>query len=163
MASHDRTSGHAPERLAQLIRAAEGVGGDWQPGELAGILTHQLRAPVEFETRVSGAAPETHPRIQTFQKLFASPQPPLELLQLTKDFAKAHYAHPESGLFKEVAATLYFAAIALALIYHQTRISKLDDGALRAAFAWCVGQPWMHPALVRLFQRALGLKTEMLK
>ncbi len=54
--------------------------------------------------------------LKSFLDLFHHPVPPMELLTLTKDFAKANMDHPDSSLPNEVAAALYYTSIAAALV-----------------------------------------------
>src|SRR5690349_17342750 len=85
-----------PEALARLMAAADGPDGAWRPEELGAILAHQLRTPVEFELdglELPAHAAQTPPdlaSVHTFRELFQRSKPPLELLRMTKDFAKAH-------------------------------------------------------------------------
>ena len=85
----------------------------------------------------------------------AAPQPPLELLELVKDFAKANADHPENGLPKEIAAVLYYGCIAAALVRLKARISKLSDAELRRGLGWAVEQPWVDEETRQLLARAV--------
>jgi hypothetical protein len=156
----DQSNVVAPHQLARLIEAAQGSGGEWKPDELGGILAHQLSSPVEFELEgfERTPAPELAARlasIHSFQELFQSASPPLELLTMTKDYAKAHLVHPETILTREIAVALYYASIALALVHHKARITQLADSQLHNGFEWCIAQPWMEPGLRIAFERAL--------
>jgi hypothetical protein len=124
----------------------------WRPDELGAIFRHQMSAPVLVD--LGGYDPGTALRLKTltdaqslllksFSDLFHHPAPPLELLELTKDFAKANMDHPDSSLPAEVAAALYYTSIAAALVRLDARISSLPDASLRCGLLWAGGQPWL--------------------
>lgn len=60
-----------------------------------------------------------------------------------------------------VAVTVYFAAIANALLYHGTKISTYSYEALEQSFAKLLDRPWMPARLVRLFRDAEKLCRSM--
>ena len=150
-----------PDRWARLVEVTDNVEWEWDQDELRDVLVHQLSAPVEFELEGvrSGGSPATSPAelaaVHSFEELFQLASPPLELLRLTKDYAKAHLLHPDRTLAKEVATVLYYASTALALTCHNSRISTASDKVLCQNFQWCASQPWMDPALQKLFQKAM--------
>jgi hypothetical protein len=152
--------GRSSKRLADLISATEGPQGDWQHEELGSILRHQMQSRVEFELSEAGVMPEAGLEelrgVHSFDDLFHSSAPPLRLLQMTKEFAKAHLSHPDTTLVKEVASVLYYASIALALTRHRTRITQLGDTELSQGLEWCLGQPWMEPELRRVLAEGLS-------
>jgi hypothetical protein len=137
----------------------------WRLEELAAILHHQLSAPVEFDlgTVEEGAGQRLTMLtcgegllLRSFADLLHHPHPPVELLQLTKQFAKACWQHPDSPLPAEVAMLLYFASIAVALARCGQRITSLGDEALRPVFDWFARQPWVDEATRSLLSEGLG-------
>jgi hypothetical protein len=139
-----------PGRLAALFTLDESGRDVWQPEELLHILAHQLSSPLVFDGSRLAAATEGEPLV-SFRDLFRHPSPPLELLRLTKDFAKGSDERTEDPLPPEVATVLYYGAIAVALVRHGARISSLDDARLRDGIAWALDQPWVDPATTRVF------------
>jgi hypothetical protein len=124
----------------------------WRKEELGAILEHQLAAPIQFDmtrmdrrageqvdslTSVGGAA------IRSFRELFEHPHPPVEMLQMTKRFAKACRSHRTGPVPRPIATILYVASIAAALVRCGRRITKLDEGPLGEAFDWALAQPWL--------------------
>ena len=97
-----------PEHLERLFALALDHHPYYDPEELGAILRHQLSTAVEFD--LSGLDPGSQRllraaaacgqggRVRTFRDLFFHPHPPLQLLHLTKNFAKGHLKHPESPL-----------------------------------------------------------------
>jgi hypothetical protein len=154
-----------PEPLAALLAAGEAPAGLWRPDEMAAIFEHQMAAPLVVDLR--GLAPPVARRLealaggqgapaQSFADLLRQQNPPLELLELVKDFAKTNADHPENGLPREIAAVLYYACIAAALLRLKARISKLSDADLGRGLRWAVEQPWLDEETRHLLARALA-------
>ncbi|MBI2929410.1 MAG: hypothetical protein HYY24_27405 [Verrucomicrobia bacterium] len=155
----------APGRVAQLMAATEGGEGGWQPEELDAILRHQLAAPLDWEaTRAprelapaSATACPAAATINTLDDLFHHPCPPVELLRLAKDFAKANREHPSGALPPAVATVVYFASIVAARARLGARITSLDDDAVRAGCEWVLAQSWVDGRTRELFGAAKRL------
>jgi len=155
----------APGKVAQLMAATEGGEGGWQPEELGAILRHQLAAPLDWEAtraprELAAASAPARPapaEIRTLDELFHHPSPPVELLRLTKDFAKANREHPSGALPPAVATVIYFASIAVARVRLGARITSLDDDAVRAGCEWVLAQAWVDEQARELFRAAKRL------
>jgi hypothetical protein len=93
------------------------------------------------------------PAIKTFRDLLRHSHPPVELLELTKRFAKRCRSCPDSPLPDEVATVLYFLAIVVAQTKCRARISGLDGEALRHGLDWALGQSWLDADIRRLLRR----------
>lgn len=164
--SKPEIEGTDPARLAGLLEMSDNHGIVWRPEELGGILRHQLSVPIEFDLaslkggaarKLRLAASAQGLLLKSFADLFQHPNPPVALLKLTKEFAKANRNHPESPLPREIATVLYFASIAAALVRCRKRITELDDAALREGFTWGRQQTWVDDATRTLFGEALEL------
>ena len=154
-----------PKSLAALLQASgEGVR-LWRPEELAAIFRHQMSAPVLVD--LGGYDPGTAARLKrlsdaqslllkSFSDLFHHPAPPLELLELTKDFAKANMDHAQSSLPAEVAAALYYASIAAALVRLDARITRLPEAELRRGLLWTSDQTWLDAETKQLLLQAVA-------
>ncbi len=153
-----------PKSLARLMEVGVGHPRLWRPDELAAIFRHQMSAPVLVD--LGGFDPGTAVKLKTlseaqglllksFADLFRHPSPPLELLELTKDFAKANLDHPESGLPNEIATALYYTSIATALVRLDKRISQLSDEDLRRGLAWTREQGWISEEVQELLAKAI--------
>jgi hypothetical protein len=94
--------------------------------------------------------------LKSFADLFHHPAPPVELLELTKDFAKANMDHAQSSLPSEVAAALYYTSIAAALVRLGARISRLPEGELRRGLLWTGEQAWLDEETKQLLLQAAG-------
>jgi hypothetical protein len=153
-----------PEPLAALLAAGEPPAGLWRPEEMAAIFEHQMAAPLLAD--LGGLAPPAARRLEalaaaqgapvrSFADLLRDQSPPLELLEMVKDFAKANADHPENSLPKEIAAVLYYACIAAARLRLKARISKLPDADLGRGLRWAAQQPWLDEETRQLLVRAL--------
>ncbi|HNQ88838.1 MAG TPA: hypothetical protein PKM73_09510 [Verrucomicrobiota bacterium] len=156
----DSDAGH----LSDLLGLEPGERRVWRPEDLGAVFAHQMAAPVVFDLGGADAPTARVLRllveaqgllIKSFGDLFRHPCPPLELLRLTKDFAKANRDHPEAVLPVEVANALYYASIAAALVRRGTRITRLSDAALRRGFACVSAQPWVDAPMRKLLEQAV--------
>ena len=147
-------------RLSRIFDAADPGVGDWLPEELGPVMRFQLEAPLvddlcgnstEVRARVERLAAAAKPPIRTFSDLLFHPAPPLELLVMVKDFAKAVRSEGDGRLPAEVATVLYYAAIAAALAHGHKKISELDDSTLRAGVNWALAWPWLDDKIRELF------------
>jgi hypothetical protein len=144
------------DRLMELGLAAEKP---CRSGELRAVWQHQLGSPFHFDLGGFDAPAAERLRalgeaegllLRSLRDLLQHPRPPLELLRLAKDFAKAHQHSPRSPLPREVARLLYLAAIAAAWTHCGRRITSLDDTHLARSFDWALEQPWADRATKKL-------------
>jgi len=157
-----RTSG--PQRVADLMRATREHRRIWQPDELAAVLRHQLSAPIEFDldsmtpgerARLKTLAASRGLLVRSFKDLLHHPNPPIELLRMTKEFARANREHPDAFLPAEIATVLYFGSIAAAMTRCHALITELDETALRKGFSWVLEQQWVDEPTRAMFKEAL--------
>lgn len=150
--------------LAALMATGEEQSRLWRPDELAAIFRHQISTPMlvdldNFDPHAAAqlklASAAQGLLLKSFSDLFHHATPPVELLLLVKDFAKANVDHPESGLPAEIASALYYTSIAAALVHLGTRISKLPDADLKRGLSWTREQSWLDEATKGLLAQAL--------
>ena len=169
--TEDDTRQADPQALARMLQVGasggERHGGErhWEPNELGAILRHQLGCPVRFDLDVLGprlaaqATAVTEARgllLKSFGDLIFHPDPTIELLKLTKEYARACRAHPDSLIPSEVATALYYAAIVAARLRCGARITELDDATVRQGIEWLIRQPWIEPSLRTFFEHGLA-------
>ena len=153
-----------PKSLAAFLAAGSEQERLWRPEELSAIFRHQMSAPILVD--LGGFDPATAVRLKalseaqclllkSFADLFHHTVPPLELLTLTKDFAKANMDHPESSIPNEVAAVLYYTSIATAFVRLDTRISQLKNPELQRGLLWARDQPWIDDRTRDILSHAL--------
>jgi hypothetical protein len=152
------------KELAALLASGEERERLWRADELAAIFRHQISTPMLVDlgsfdprtaTRLKIVSEAQGLLLKSFSDLFHHPSPPVELLQMVKEFAKANMDHPESGLPSEIASTLYYMSIASALVRLDTRISKLADADLRRGLSWTREQTWLDEATRQLLAAAM--------
>jgi len=146
------------KELAALMSTSEEGARLWRADELAAIFKHQISTPMlvdlgSFDPRTANKlkiVSEGHGLLlKSFSDLFHHPAPPLELLELVKDFAKANLDHPES------ASALYYTSIASALVKLDKRITRLPDADLQRGLTWAREQGWLDGATRDLLGVAL--------
>jgi hypothetical protein len=86
--------------------------------------------------------------------LLMNPRTPIEVLIRIKDHTKAQGAASQGETEQEVALTVYYAAIASALAYHNAKISEHSCKGLKEAFKKIERNLWTPANLVTLFQTA---------
>ncbi|MGB2820166.1 MAG: hypothetical protein WBF17_04240 [Phycisphaerae bacterium] len=153
-----------PKRLAEVMDLGSQESVLWEPEELDAILRHQLAARVEAELSIldEGLAPKLAatcakcvPPIATFNDLFHHPNPPVALLELTKQFARACKDHPDHPLPSKIGAVLYLASIVVARLRCAALITKMDDRTLCGSLTWAIGQEWLDDSLRGLLRDGL--------
>lgn len=136
----------------------------WNAAELGAILRHQLSAPIQvdlvcMEQRLAAqlrlAAESQGLLLKSFGDLLHHPNPPVGLLKLTKDFAKACRLSRGGPLPREIATVLYFASIVVAMTRCQRRITRLDDAATRRGVEQCLAQNWLDAPTRQLLEEGL--------
>jgi hypothetical protein len=167
-----------PQRLARLLDSV--LGDDaffklgqvrmelWRPEDFGEVLRHKLSEsfPIDAADLASIRAAKLREALQaaahdvsSLAALFQCPTPPVALLEWAKDYARALRDAPESPLPPEVAAVLYYASVAVALVRCGKRITPVDDASLRQGFEWVLTQPWVDEPLkelIGLAQRELS-------
>jgi hypothetical protein len=145
---------------ASVAQSSPDIRVAWSVTDLAAIWRHQLAAPLLLDLGSinddANTAVSTHtrsaPRLESFADLLGHPSPPIELLQLVKQFAKSQ-RHAGTALFPaEIASLLYYLAIVLAALRLRRRITRMDHSHLRQGVEWCLRQPWIDPATRELFE-----------
>jgi hypothetical protein len=154
--------------LAKIMDACDGGRAPWGKEELGAILEHQLSSPLAadllaFDGNAAAClktfAGKGKSGIATFRDLFHHPRPPIELLELTKRFAKRCRSDPENPLPEEISTVLYFLSVAAAMTCWQRRISQLDTEALQEGIEWALAQSWIDDHTRRTLSE--GLKAIM--
>jgi hypothetical protein len=150
-----------PRALARLLNIDERRQGRWTVDELGQVLVHQLSAPLLFDlASITSTCPDLTlakdlgGQPASFGELFRHPQPPIELLQLVKEFAKTSDQRENCPLPSEVSTVLYYAAILSARLRLNEHISTLSPELLRDGIRWALNQPWLGP-IRELFVEAM--------
>jgi len=90
-------------------------------------------------------------------EVLQNPQSDIGLLRAIKDCSKKLSFRLDSKTEAALATTIYYAALASALVYHNKKITQYSYEALDQSFATFAAQKWIGPELTELFSRARGV------
>lgn len=168
MDQESKISSVSPEKLAQLWdigsdvhdEAAERTGGseDRYAELLRDWMARQLPPDPGLQELLPEALGQLCRELRPFSgdsigALLTNPQTDPQVFTRLKDYAKELGA-AASQVEREVTLTVYFAAIASALVFHDARISQHSGKKLAAAFGTLSRRSGMPPELLSLFQKA---------
>ncbi len=151
-------------QLATLLDLSPDAERLWRDEELGALLRHQMTAPMQVDLinlerglalKVRNLAEAQGLTLKSFGDLLAHPNPPVELLKITKDFAKACRLSPHSPIPHEIASVLYFTSIAAALVRCRRRITGLTNDALAEGFRWVLSRSWLDAPTRSLTEESL--------
>ena len=133
------------------------------PDSTASVLRERLSNPLPVDRILVEALPEMVERLQRdllalagkpLGKLVLSPATAVSSLQTVKDYCKKLATVRSGQPERDVALTIYFAAIASALAFHGQKISTHPYHRLSTSFDSLAGKAWMAPELADLFRKA---------
>ena len=169
MPTHKKSAFETDKRqLATLIDLSPASERLWADDELGAILKHQMTTPLQVDLinlerglaiKVRNLAESEGLVLKSFGDLLAHPNPPVELLKITKDFAKACRLSPHSPMPHEIASVLYFGSIAAAMIRCHRRITGLSNETLAEGFRWVSARPWIDAPTRSLVEEGLKFLT----
>lgn len=87
-------------------------------------------------------------------KLLQDPKTDISIIRMTKDYGRKLSTTYESEAEHHTANTIYYAAIAYALIYHNLKITKLSYEDLQKSFSQLSKEGWIPNNLRDLFTKA---------
>jgi hypothetical protein len=150
-------------RLSLLVDSTVDDPELWRPEEFGAIFRHQLTASLcielaslapDIEEKLAGLLmPDGRP-VASFGDLLGLPAPPVALLEMVKEFAKASRRPGRCQLPPDVATMLYYLAIGAALFRCGCRLTRLSDSILWDGLRWAGAQPWADTAIRDLLRRA---------
>ncbi|HET6496043.1 MAG TPA: hypothetical protein VFH61_11855 [Thermoleophilia bacterium] len=164
MNSKDTTWGSDPERLAEMV--GMGAGADCQdlrPDEAReDLLGRQLRATLPLTQKEADELAvfvgEMRDRLplqgRALGEVLLDEETELGILSAIKEHGKVLSQSTDSEAERDVGLTIYFAAIAGAILFHDHRITSYSYAALADAFERLVHKRWMNPKLARHFAKA---------
>jgi hypothetical protein len=89
--------------------------------------------------------------------VFLNPQTDVRLLEAIKDCSKELSCALDAEAERALATTLYFAALASALVHHGKKITQKACEKLDESFALLTAKKWMAQELVELFSNARSI------
>lgn len=135
----------------------------WRPEELAAAWEYHLSAPPRFDLSRLDEAQADEVRellaeqgllLASLRGLLRHPVPPVELLELTKEFAETSLGAADPSLPPDVANVLYHLAVAVALTRGDERISARSDAELLRGLDWSLAQVWVDESSKATLGRA---------
>ncbi len=96
----------------------------------------------------------------SLREVLTDSQAPLETLRLIRQQAKKEASVGCSGAKQVTATTVYFAAIAGALVFHGRKLTTHSSESLAESFDDLAKKQWMPRDLSDLFLRACGICQE---
>lgn len=124
----------------------------WSEADLKAIFGHQWSTPLSVDLggldaslaeRVSMLASAQGLVLNSFGDLLRHPNPPLTLLELSKEFAKRSLYSPFPSIPHDVARVLYFSSIAAALSHCGKKISTLSNEDIATGIEWALTCDWV--------------------
>jgi len=91
---------------------------------------------------------------RSFKETLLDPHCDLAVLKIVKDHSKRLSARVASGSQALIAATVYYGAVASAMVYHDQRISRYTYENLGARFLALTQRSWVDRELRELFTLA---------
>jgi hypothetical protein len=86
-------------------------------------------------------------------KLLQNPKTDIVLIKMIKDYGRKLSSQMESEAEHHVYNTIYYAAIAHAIVYHDTKITNYSYEKLRDSFCYLSRQNWIPNNLIDLFKK----------
>ena len=167
MDKHPTASGLSPDKLAQLLnigsetdKAEPGMDQDNRKTELlqdllAGTLPTCLSKVKLHRKGQRNLRSAVNSMIdKTIDKILQDPGVDITLLRKVKDHGKKLSDNAGAKAEYHVANTIYYAAIASALVFHNRRITKFSYKDLKKYFCRLDKEKWIPEAIRSLFSRA---------
>ncbi len=164
MSKEDKKTTRAgrPERLADLLHIgleAEPPGPAHPDEQKESLLRARLAGTLPLEKAAVDALPVLAGQLLplgsgSVGRALLDADTPLEVLRKIKDYGKQLAAANDCEAEHGAAITIYFAAIAGAILFHDERITSYPYAALADAFSRLVEKRWMDPKLARHFAKA---------
>ena len=165
--SRNSTLGLNPERLARLLGVTLDSG-SVEEGEdpiqgFSELIQAYLAGTLPFNGVVGGDLPPMIGGLRkdqgrhgekTLGDVLTNPKSELNAIRNIRRYANSMASRKSSKIKHAVAKTIYFAAIAHALIFHDVKITTYSYESLRASFNALSEKPWIPSNLIELFVKA---------
>ncbi len=93
-------------------------------------------------------------RLETVGDLLWNPRTTTSVFKRLKEFGRSLFSEGKSASQRDVGLTIYYGAIANALVSHDVRITRLPYPELHRSFVALADKEWMSPQLQALFRHA---------
>lgn len=133
------------EMIGELLQAR--LGGMWSPQNGREPLCSRLLRPILCKRGSD--------RQRTIGGLLLDSQTNVATIKAIRDHAKRRAASEHSEPEHAVMTTIYFAAIASALVFHEAKITTYSYETLKGSFEKLIRKAWMPANLVDLFRQTI--------
>ena len=167
---NESTHGLRLDQLAGLfslgVEDPDPAGAAGHDEKMAGLLREQLSCVLPKDMLLFDALVMMMGRLgcdvrslagRSLLEVLLSPQSDVGLLQAIKDCSKKLSFSLDSKMEAALATTIYYAALASALVHHDRKITQYSYEALDRSFATFAAKKWIPPELSALFLRAGGI------
>ena len=166
MKDKSTTYGLNPERIAELLNIAKDA-------ESASVDTNQDKSeliieklnetvPIYFSTEQNPTKKLKRLRHtiavlsgEPIGKLLENPKTDIKLIRMIKDYGRKLSDKAESEAEHHISNTIYYAAIAHALVYHDIRITNYSYDKLMKSYDFLLEEQWIPKNLLNLFGKAI--------
>jgi hypothetical protein len=168
MEKHPTTSGLSPKKLAELWNIASKTDKtekivdeddkkiellrDWLTGTLSMLVSSEAkprrRKGIDLRSVVISVTD------LPIEKLLHDPETDIALLRVIKEQSKKLSGTAKSKAEYHAANTIYYAALASALVFHDCRITKFSYKELEKYFSRISKENWIPESLRTLFKKA---------
>ena len=161
-----KLSGLSGDKLARLLKDCVGDGLCEDKGDVEKQKAELLRDLLEDVLPTDPAVIERMPTLlrqlyrellplagESLGNLLRNPATEVSTLEKIKEYGKRMAGSAESEIEQETAGTIYYAAIASTLVYHNRKITQYAYFELARYFTSLIENKWILPELIRLFQQ----------
>ncbi|MEF8787801.1 MAG: hypothetical protein V5A84_01910 [Planctomycetota bacterium] len=118
------------------------------------LIDRLSNARSHWETALEELCSKQDPPIHTVRDLLLHPFPPVGVLIILKNAAKASRNCPDGPLSDHVSTALYLSAIGIAWLRCGELITTLDIHDLGENLSWAARQSWDDPEIVEVLESA---------
>jgi hypothetical protein len=161
------TFGLSPEKLARLLNIGSDINETEnkvdQEEKKAELLHDWLAATLPLDAVFLETLPTILQRLyqqlqphvgETFGNLLKEPKTDILVIRKIKDYSKKLVTSAKSEAEHDAATTIYFAAIASALLFHDRKITTFSYKSLDESFSELINEKWIAKDIAGLFSKA---------
>jgi hypothetical protein len=169
MNSDPITDGTSPDGLAKLLQMAKqnqlSQSNESEVTDISESLIDLLAVQLPVEDALAQSLPGIIQKIykelpslteRSLGQLLLDPATDLSIIKHIKSYTKAQAKAAVSTTEQEAATVAYYASLAHALVYYDTRITRLPFDALLENYNELIKNDWLEPGLMDLFKEAVG-------
>ena len=158
--------GRSPEKLAHLISSCAGIHLPEEKNkeqQKAELLRDMLEDVLPLDPEAAESLPIILKRMyqelrplagDSLAQLLQTPDTDINAIEKIKDYGKNTSNFAESEVEHQTAITVYYTAIASALVFHKKKITQYTYTQLEESFSTLVNQKWITSEITQLFAQA---------